>query len=107
MYKNSFSFPSGHATNIAGQAAYWSLFCPEAAPITIIAAALVGYSRVYVGHHWPGDVLAGYLLGVIIALMMGYGLRTWVLPERRRSQSTKIRSRRAAASSNEGNEHAN
>jgi membrane-associated phospholipid phosphatase len=31
--------------------------------------------------HWPSDILAGYLLGTFVALLIGYPLRAWILPE--------------------------
>ena len=79
-YKPSFSFPSSHAANIAGQATYWSYFYPHLSPVMIFVAVGVGYSRVYLGHHYPGDVAVGYLLGVAFALVVGWMLRRWVIP---------------------------
>ncbi|MBK6766363.1 MAG: phosphatase PAP2 family protein [bacterium] len=80
-YKSSFSFPSSHAANIAGQAVYWSYFYPQASPVLIVAALAVGYSRIYLGYHYPSDVGAGYLIGVFIALVIAWPLRVWVLPD--------------------------
>jgi undecaprenyl-diphosphatase len=80
-YKTSFSFPSSHATNLAGQAMYWSYFYPQLSPAFAAAAAIVGFSRIYLGVHWPSDIIAGYFLGIAIALLIAYPLRAWVLPE--------------------------
>ncbi|MBI5058362.1 phosphatase PAP2 family protein [candidate division KSB1 bacterium] len=80
-YKTSYSFPSNHAANIAGQAMYWSYFYPHLTPVFMFAAAVVGWSRIYMGLHYPSDVLVGYLLGAIIALIFAYPLRVWVLPD--------------------------
>jgi undecaprenyl-diphosphatase len=74
----SSSFPSGHATDSAlvylTLAALLARTVPERAlRITIIAAAilvtlLIGVSRVYLGVHWPSDVLAGWTIGAAWAL---------------------------------------
>lgn len=65
------SFPSGHtaaATAFAGGVA--SVLPVAAAPLHVVAA-LVAYSRVHTGVHYPGDVLAGALLGTTIADIVG------------------------------------
>ncbi|NUO17908.1 phosphatase PAP2 family protein [bacterium] len=80
-YKSSYSFPSNHAANMAGQAIYWSYFYPQVSPILIAGALAVGYSRVYLGYHYPSDVAAGYLLGIFVALVVAWPLRVWILPD--------------------------
>jgi undecaprenyl-diphosphatase len=77
-YKHSFSFPSNHAANIAGQAMYWSYFLPHLTPAMILVAAAVGFSRVYLGHHYPADVVAGYLIGILLGLLIAWVLRRWI-----------------------------
>jgi undecaprenyl-diphosphatase len=61
----SWSFPSGHTC--AAFAAAWTLgrFWPDARPVLFGGASLLGYSRIYVGAHYPGDVLTGAALGMI------------------------------------------
>ena len=44
----------------------------------LIWALLVGYSRIYIGVHFPADVLTGFFLGTLIALLI-YKLWSWVL----------------------------
>lgn len=71
MIETSFSFPSGHST--AAMALYGfmtyilCILFPEKKPIIVAVALLVigsiGFSRLYLGLHFPSDVLAGYILG--------------------------------------------
>ena len=62
----SSSFPSGHTASAFAFAAAVSADRPDLAfPLYALATA-VGYSRVHVGVHYPGDVMAGAVLGLSI-----------------------------------------
>ncbi len=61
----SFSFPSNHAANVFGGVFFLSFIYRRYAPGLIVIALLVGYSRVYVGEHFPLDVVAGAVLGAV------------------------------------------
>jgi undecaprenyl-diphosphatase len=69
-FKNSGSFPSSHATNMFAQAMLFTLFYRARWPIFFGFASLIGFSRIYVGVHYPGDVLGGAVLGVTIGFMV-------------------------------------
>jgi len=60
------SFPSSHATETAAGAAIFTWASPMLSPVAIGIALLVGISRVYLGVHWPTDVLAGWALGAAL-----------------------------------------
>jgi len=72
---NEYSYPSGHATIVsAGAAVALSLFCDSKRKLAIslalaAEAALVCISRVYVGGHYPLDVVGGILLGVGVSFL--------------------------------------
>src|ERR687892_2088106 len=72
---SKYAFPSGHATIVsAGAAVVLMLFRDSARKLAIslslsIEAALVCFSRVYVGGHYPLDVFGGIFLGVGVALI--------------------------------------
>ncbi|MFH0921876.1 MAG: phosphatase PAP2 family protein [Fibrobacterota bacterium] len=68
--RTSPSFPSSHAVNSFALASFFAFLYPRRRVITTgaIIAALVGFSRVYVGVHFPGDVAAGALMGVGLGL---------------------------------------
>ena len=70
--RNSFSFVSSHATNVFGFATITSLiFKKKWYSIFIFSwALLVCYSRIYVGRHFPGDILGGALLGFIFGYLL-------------------------------------
>ena len=64
----AFSFPSSHATNIFTGMSIFSFVYPRLKIGFFVIAALVAYSRVYVGVHYPFDVLAGAALGIACAV---------------------------------------
>lgn len=59
------SFPSGHTTAVFSVLTPIALFLPLIAPGLFILGAGVGISRIYLGLHYPSDVLAGGTLGAL------------------------------------------
>ena len=67
--EDRFAFPSGHAT--AGLSVGLSLFIGLTGPAAFVALALglaIGVSRCYLGVHYPGDVLTGWMLAILAVL---------------------------------------
>jgi undecaprenyl-diphosphatase len=64
------SFPSGHTTIAFAAATVLSYYRPRWTPAFFLLAVAIGFSRVYVGVHYPLDVIAGAVLGTLIALLM-------------------------------------
>jgi undecaprenyl-diphosphatase len=64
----SLSFPSGHTAGAFGAALAISRLWPAGRVLWWSIAILMGYSRVYVGHHYPLDVVGGAVVGVLVAL---------------------------------------
>jgi len=61
-----YSLPSSHATNVFGQAFLFSLHYKNHAGYLFAYAFLVSISRVFVGVHYPGDILGGLIVGGLI-----------------------------------------
>ena len=67
---SSASFPSGHwAAAVACAVGVWSVWPAAGIPVAGLAG-VVGYSRVHAGVHYPGDVLAGFALGGVVAVVV-------------------------------------
>jgi undecaprenyl-diphosphatase len=68
----SFSFPSSHAVNNFAGAVFLSHFYPKFKISFYIGASLMALSRVFVGVHYPSDVLGGMIIGIVIGLFFVY-----------------------------------
>lgn len=82
-------FPSNHAMNAGAVSAVLTVAYPGAGVAFWAGAALIAYSRVYVGAHYPADVLAGLALGGLLSwpwalLMLGAGKGKETFKRRRR-----------------------
>jgi membrane-associated phospholipid phosphatase len=69
------SFPSGHAAGAAAVARALTRVYPQTGAAVLGVAALVGASRVMKGAHYPGDVLAGALVGLVAEAVVDQAAR--------------------------------
>ena len=76
-YRGGFySFPSGHACNTFGLAVFlYRIIRPKRWGFTVAIfgwAAIMTYSRIYLGVHYPGDILVGGILGTAIGFLTSW-----------------------------------
>ena len=74
----TYSFPSGHAASAVAGAFVTTLMVPQARALLWALAALIALSRVYVGVHYPLDVLVGALVGLAVGVFVTGG-RAWYI----------------------------
>jgi membrane-associated phospholipid phosphatase len=85
------SFPSGHSTSVFALATLLAIFDGNKKSnfLYLLAAVAVGYSRIYLGQHFLGDVLVGSLIGVVTAIgIHWFFLSKW--PSRRAAAAAKF-----------------
>ena len=81
-----FGFTSSHAANSFGIAVFFSLLIRHKALSTslILWAVMNAFTRIYLGVHYPGDILAGTLIGVLVGWLV-YRLYVYIQNHKRRS----------------------
>ncbi len=62
------SFPSGHTTAVFSLVVPYVIHAPSLAVVLLPVAALVGLSRIFLGLHYPSDVLAGAFIGILFGV---------------------------------------
>lgn len=67
--ETSSSFPSGHTIFVFALATIVYLHNKPAGRWFYVAAAFIGFARIYAGVHWPFDVVGGLMLGILTALV--------------------------------------
>lgn len=69
--QSDFSFPSGHSASSFAAAVVIFMLCPRKYGVpALVLAFLVALSRLYVGVHYPTDVLTGVISGTVIAVIV-------------------------------------
>lgn len=72
IHGNHDSFPSGHATFFFALGFALSFHSKKLGAPFLIGALFIGIARVIAGVHWPGDIVGGYVLGLVIVLGVHY-----------------------------------
>lgn len=77
---SDYAFPSGHSTVAAASVAALFLLDRRLSAIAAVFAVVEGFSRVYVGAHYPHDVLGSAVLALPVALLVSLAARRWATP---------------------------
>lgn len=71
------SFPSTHTLTMAVAAFSFSYYRSQVAPLLLFFLLWVGFSRIYVGVHYPLDILGGILVG-LISVHLTWTFKAWL-----------------------------
>ena len=69
---SDYGFPSGHASFFSALAVSLFLMNKRAGVFAIILALVIGAARIFAGVHTPLDILGGYLLGTLVAVLVDF-----------------------------------
>ncbi len=66
---SSFSFPSTQAVNLFALATLWAGFFGKSGWVLFVLALWTGWTRIYLGLHYPSDILGGMFIGVAMGFL--------------------------------------
>jgi membrane-associated phospholipid phosphatase len=95
------SFPSSHAITAGSVAVAITLLSPWVGVVAWLYAALVGYGRLYLGKHWPSDVVGGFVLAALLG-WVAWRLSARVVVALQARRARRLASVRADAGSEQG-----
>ena len=72
------SMPSNHSANSIALAFIISFFFPKIKRITYMFAATIMFSRVYIGVHYPIDVIIGAIIGLLCSILVSKGILFYI-----------------------------
>jgi undecaprenyl-diphosphatase len=85
-----YGFYSSHASNTMGIAIFLTIVLGRtyrySGPVMITWAVVMSYTRIYLGVHYPGDILAGWIAGCSLGIVFGFACRK-ILAQRERNHS--------------------
>lgn len=88
--QKDYSFPSGHTASSFACAFIICRTQPKKYGIaSVVFASLIAFSRLYVGVHYPSDVIGGILLGIAAGLIV-YGVYSLIVKKRKKKESRTI-----------------
>lgn len=88
-FATDYSLPSNHAVIVAAAAVVIMVLHRGLGVLAVVLALLMGVSRVYVGAHYPHDVLIGFLLGAVVAVVIAQWAHREVLRPRPAHEGTE------------------
>jgi undecaprenyl-diphosphatase len=68
----AYAMPSLHAANAFAFTTAIHRYFPATGPVLFPIAVLIAFSRIYVGVHWPGDILVGIVFGAVCAAVCAF-----------------------------------
>ena len=66
--------PSAHAASLVSISCVCLVFLPWLGALGLISAVFNGFARVILGYHYPSDILAGWLVGILSAFAVVYSV---------------------------------